>query len=190
MHGGLYAVLQLPKSAHETFRWIFWLNLPIVGIGFVGVMVFLHLERSKESLRQKLNRIDYVGSVLFVASTTSFLIPLTWGGIMYEWSSWHTLVPLLLGIAGLVLFCIYEAFFANVFLLPLEILRSPTTSICYFITFIHGAILWSIVYYIAIYFMGVLQYSPVISGVAGLPQTLTVVPSAMVVGFVVAKTGK
>ena len=72
----------------NAWRWIFYLNLPIVAIGFVGIIAFLRLENRKRTLKQKLIEIDYVGSVIFLGSSTSFLVAITWGGVMFDWSSW------------------------------------------------------------------------------------------------------
>jgi len=69
----------------DISRWIFWLNLPILAIGFVGVVVFLNLKPSEGSLKEKLVKIDYLGCFLFVTSITSFLISISWGGVMYKW---------------------------------------------------------------------------------------------------------
>jgi hypothetical protein len=140
-------------------------------------------------LKEKLSEIDYIGSIIFVASLTSFLVPVSWGGVMYSWSSWHTLVPLILGVTGLAAFCIYEIYFATYTIIPMRMFLNRSTSLTYLIAFFHGIILWSIVYYMPLYFMAVLSYTPILAGVAALPQTLTVVPSAGLVGIVAAKTG-
>lgn len=172
-----------------AWRWIFYLNLPIVAIGFAGIIAFLKLEGRTRSLKQKLREIDYLGSVIFLASSTSFLIAITWGGVMYAWSSWHTLVPIIVGLFGLSLFVIYEAKFATYTLLPLGIFRNKDTNIAYFLTWIHGIILWSILYYMPLFFEGAQDFTPVLAGVSALPQSLTVVPCAAVVGVIAAKTG-
>lgn len=172
-----------------AWRWIFYLNLPIVAIGFAGIIAFLKLESRKRTLKQKLREIDYVGSVIFLGSSTSFLIAITWGGVMYAWSSWHTLVPIIIGLFGLSVFVIWEAKLATHTLLPLGIFKNKDTNIAYFLTFIHGIILWSILYYMPLFFEGAQDFTPVLAGVSALPQSLTVVPCAMVVGVVAAKTG-
>lgn len=173
----------------DAWRWIFYLNLPIVAIGFVGIIAFLKLENRKRTLKQKLIEIDYVGSVIFLGSSTSFLIAITWGGVMYAWSSWHTLVPIIVGVFGLCVFVIHQAKFATHTLLPLAIFRNKDSNIAYFLTFIHGIILWSILYYMPLFFEGAHDFTPILAGVSALPQSLTVVPCAMVVGVVAAKTG-
>ena len=172
-----------------AWRWIFYLNLPIVAIGFTGIIVFLRLESRKRSLKQKLLEIDYLGSVAFLASSTSFLIAITWGGVNYAWSSWHTLVPLLLGLFGLSMFIVYEAKLAIHTLLPLGIFKNKDSNIAYFLTFIHGIILWSILYYIPLFFEGAHNFTPILAGISALPKTLTVIPCSMIVGVVAAKTG-
>ncbi|KAF7947982.1 hypothetical protein EAE96_009051 [Botrytis aclada] len=174
----------------NAWRWIFYLNLPIIVVGFVGCVWFLKLERKERTIEEKLSEIDYIGSIIFVGSLTSFLIPLTWGGVNYSWTSWHTLVPLLIGATGLIIFCTFEAMLAKKPIIPTRLFRNPSTTIAYFCTFLHGMILWSIVYYAPFYFMSVQGYTAMMAGVAALPETLTIVLMAMIVGIIAAKIGK
>jgi hypothetical protein len=53
------------------------------------------------------------GNILVVASTTSTVIALTWGGIQFAWSSVNILVPLILGLLGLCAFLVFEGRFAR-----------------------------------------------------------------------------
>jgi EmrB/QacA subfamily drug resistance transporter len=177
-------------AQNGDWRWIFWINFPICAVGFAGVISFINLESRKNSLRERLMEIDYVGSIIGVSSLTIFLIPITWGGVMYAWASWQTLLPLIVGAVGLTAFCLYEGMFAKYTLLPMRLFRNRSTSICYLTTFLHGVVLWSVLYYLPLYFEGVRGYSPIISGVAALPQTCTVIPCAVAVGFIAAKTGR
>ena len=59
-----------------TWRWIFWLNIPLCVIGAFGIPICLRLHRKEESIWTKLRSFDWVGSFLFVAATTSCLIPI------------------------------------------------------------------------------------------------------------------
>lgn len=175
-------------ASRGAWRWIFYLNLPIVAISFAAIIAFLKLDHVPRTLREKLSQIDYLGSTIFIASSTSFLLAITWGGVMFAWSSWRTLVPLILGLFGLSLFLLWEAFFAQTTLLPLRIFANPSTSIAYFLTFIHGIILWAILYYMPLFFEGAQDFTPLHAGLSALPQSLTVVPCAMLVGLIAAKT--
>ncbi|KAL9609598.1 MAG: hypothetical protein Q9167_005641 [Letrouitia subvulpina] len=176
-------------ASANAWRWIFYLNLPIVAIGFVGIVAFLRLENRQRTLKEKLLEVDYVGSVIFLASTTSFLIGITWGGVMYAWDSWRTLVPIILGVFGLCLFTVWESRFAKHAVLPHTIFMNKDTNIAFFIDFIHGIVLWAILYYMPLFFEGAQDFTPILAGVSALPQSLTVVPCAMLVGVVAAKTG-
>jgi MFS family permease len=173
-----------------TWRWIFWINLPFIGAGYLMVPLFLKLNFLPSSMASKLRRVDWIGSILFIGSMTSFLIPITWGGVMYSWSSWRTLLPLLIGAAGLIAFCLYERYFAPEPVIRLAIFANRTANIAYFNTVIHGLILWCILYYMPLYFEAVKGYSPIVSGVALFPASFTVAPSAVVIGFLITKTGQ
>ncbi|KIW22734.1 uncharacterized protein PV07_11000 [Cladophialophora immunda] len=177
--GGAFAQVQ--------WRWIFWLNLPFIGIGAVMIPLFLRLNVIPQSIAAKLRRVDWLGTVIFVGSMTSFLIPLTWGGVMYSWSSWRTLVPLLVGAAGLIGFCFYEAYLAPEPLLRLSVFSNRTANIAYVTTTLHGMVLWCILYYQPLYFEAVKGYTPVVSGVALFPETFTVAPMAVVTGLLITK---
>lgn len=117
--------------------------MPFIGIGYVMVVLFLRLNIIPESIAAKLRRVDWGGSVIFVASTTSFLLPLTWGGIQYPWSSWRTLVPLIVGAAGLVGFGFYERYVAVEPMIRLSVFRNRTVILGFFGTLMHGIIVWT-----------------------------------------------
>ena len=109
---------------------------------------------------------------------------------MYAWSNWHTLVPLLIGVAGLVLFTVQQTKFSSKTLIPFHLFNNYSTTITYFEIFLHGVILWCIIYYMPLYFEGAHGFSPVPAGLTSLPQSCTVVPCAAAVGLVATKTGK
>jgi MFS family permease len=61
-------------------RYIFWLNLPFCALSFITIPIFLKMQPVKGSLKDKLVRMDWVGSVLFIGSVTAMLVPITWVG--------------------------------------------------------------------------------------------------------------
>ena len=104
------------------------------------IPLFLNLNHRTTSFLEKLKRVDWVGSVLFVASMMSLLIPITWGGVMYPWDHWRTLVPLVLGVVGLVGFVLYEKFVAKEPLIRLGVFSTRTALVNYVGTVMHGMI--------------------------------------------------
>ncbi|KAE8440809.1 hypothetical protein EG329_006541 [Mollisiaceae sp. DMI_Dod_QoI] len=173
-----------------TWRWIFWINIPFCAIAAIGIPVCLRLQTREGALWDRLKTFDFFGSLIFIAATTSFLIPLTWGGVMYNWDSWRTLAPLILGVFGIVGFVLYSAYISPGPLIRRSLFNSPTAITAYAGTLIHGMIVWSLLYYMPLYFEVAKNYSPIDSGIAIFPFTFTVAPAAVVVGIIIAKTGR
>lgn len=68
---------------------------------------------SKVTIGDKLSSVDWIGSTLMVASSTSFLVGLSWGGNKYEWRSSAVLVPIVAGLEGIVITVLYEKRYAK-----------------------------------------------------------------------------
>lgn len=120
-------------------RWIFWINLPFCVIGFVMVPWFLRLSRRPGDLVEQLRQVNFFDSALFVAGLTSLLIPLTWGGVMYPWSSWRTVLPMFMGVLGLGFFCFRSVHNPNA-LIRGSLFKSSTAVVTYLGTVLQGTI--------------------------------------------------
>lgn len=142
------------------------------------ITIFLQLNYQTSSFLAKLRRVDWIGMVLFLASSTGFLIPVTWGGVQYPWDSWRTLVPLIVCGFGLAAFVLHQEYIAPEPLIRTSVFKTRTAAVTYLGTVIHGIILWSILYYLPLYYEAVKGMSPIMAGVALFPQTFTVAPAA------------
>ncbi|RGP63695.1 multidrug transporter [Fusarium sporotrichioides] len=176
-----------------SWPWLFWINLPFCGVAYIMIPITMRIKRKEDaSVNTKIKEFDWIGTIVFVASLTSFLIPLSWGGIMYDWSSPRTVVPLVFGILGLITFGVHIKFCRRYSrcdpLLRPSLFTSLTALSAYFATIIHGIIVWCLVYYVPLYHE-IRGSSPITAGVAVLPFTGTVAPAAVVVGLLIAKTG-
>ncbi|GME24471.1 hypothetical protein GTA08_BOTSDO09319 [Neofusicoccum parvum] len=176
-------------SEKVSWRWIFWLNIPFCAVAYVMIPIFLNLKDKPGNFIDKLRQIDWVGSVLFVASTTSFLIPITWGGIMYPWNHWRTLTPLIAGALGMLLFGLWSKFLARNLILRGSLFKDRTSLSNYLSIVVHGMFQWSVLYYMPLYFEAAKNLTAVQSGVALFPWTGTICPTAVVVGVLIARTG-
>jgi hypothetical protein len=128
---------------------------------------------------------------LFLLSAPAFFLPLTWGGVIYPWSSWRTFIPLLLGSGGLIFYAYYELHLASNTLMPLaSLFTNRTACISYAGSLVHGILLLMLIYYLPLYYIGVHEYSPKFAGVAAFPETLTIAPAAVAAGFGISTLGR
>ena len=70
-----------------SWRWCFFINLPLCGVSFVLIGLFLRIPSPKGTFREKLRRIDAIGSGILTASLILIILALNWGGKEYSWSS-------------------------------------------------------------------------------------------------------
>ncbi|KAL5508718.1 hypothetical protein ACEPAG_4803 [Sanghuangporus baumii] len=166
-----------------TWRGLFYLNLPLTGISVLLCLVFLNLKVPPGPLSEKVRQIDWIGNLLIIASTTSALLGLTWGGVQFSWSSFHVLVPLLLGFVGIAGFFVYETTLPmSKATVPFTLLSNRTTLSGYLGTAFQGLIIAAALFYLPVYFQACKDASPLRSGVDILPYSFSIAPFAIVAG--------
>ncbi|KAL9121375.1 MAG: hypothetical protein Q9187_002069 [Circinaria calcarea] len=163
-------------SEFVHWRWIGWINLPIIAVGVVLAFFFLHLRPIDSSLRSKLRRLDWIGMLLFTVGTTTFALPLSWAGALYPWSSWRTILPLIIGVVILVVFGVYESKPAEP-IFPYRMFGNRTAVASLIGAAVHGAVLYCLVLYLPLFFQAVVLETPFRSAVSVLPA------SACIIGF-------
>ena len=175
-----------------TWRWVFYINLPVGGVALALLIAFLHVNYRKEmTLRQKLKRIDFVGNGIIMASSVSVLMALTYAGTRYPWSSWRILVPLALGLSGFGLFMLWESSpYCIEPVMPPRLFKNRTSAIVYANTFNNSILLYWVIYLLPVYFQAVLGSTPSRSGVQVLPIVIIAVPGAVVSVLVLTKFGR
>ncbi|KAL1947356.1 hypothetical protein VTO73DRAFT_14317 [Trametes versicolor] len=176
-------------AQNASWRWLFYINLPLAGIAFALVAVFLRVRTPEGTIREKLGRLDGTGNFLIIAGTTLALIALTWGGISYPWTNAHVLAPLILGGALIAAFLAYEMSVPQEPTVPLDILKNCTSFGGFLSTFVHGIVSISLIYYFPVYFQACKLSSPGTSGVQVLPTAAFTSVAAVTCGITVKKTG-
>ncbi|KAJ3552656.1 hypothetical protein NM688_g4034 [Phlebia brevispora] len=180
--GGLF-------SEYTTWRWAFWINLPLSGLAIAVGVWLLPLKGVHGNMREKLLKIDYVGSLLTIISSILILIGLNWGGVTYPWASVQVLVPLLLGAFILALFLVWEAKFAALPIMPVHIFKNKTVSGVYLATLMNGMTFFSILYYVPQFLQLVRGDSPVMSSLLLLPFLAPIAIFVFIAGQITAHTG-
>ena len=125
---------------YSTWRWVFYLSLPVGGIALVLLTAFLQVNYDRETkFVTRVKRIDWSGNLLFMLSMVSLLIALSWAGTKYPWENFRIVLPLVLGFIGLIVFLVYEASrFCMEPMMPLYLFTNRTSITAFFLTFLHS----------------------------------------------------
>ncbi|KAF7197310.1 MFS transporter L2 [Pseudocercospora fuligena] len=160
-------------STYASWRWTGWINLPLLGVGAILLFFFLRLRDVPlgTTLASNLNRLDWIGMPLVIVGITLFTISISWAGSLFSWASWETLLPLLLGIATLVVFIWYEPKPAAP-IVPLRLFETKTGNMALIGGFIHGIILISLLQYLPLMYQSVHVKTAIASAVYLLPATI------------------
>ncbi|KAI9771202.1 MAG: hypothetical protein M1839_002861 [Geoglossum umbratile] len=179
-------------AQHVSWRWVFYLNLPVGGFAMALLFVYLRVAHRRElSFVQRVKRIDWIGNATLIVSTFSVLFALTYGGTSYPWSSPRIISSLVLGLMGLVLFYLFEtSSFCREPVVPPILFGNRTSSTAFFLSFQHSLLSIWVTYFMPVYFQSVLGSSPTRSGVQLLPLVLVFPPSAAIGGGLLQKMGR
>ncbi|KAI3325969.1 major facilitator superfamily domain-containing protein [Xylariaceae sp. AK1471] len=182
--------------ATTTWRWIFYLNLPIGGAALILLFIFLQVHYDDDTpLLQKLKRIDLLGNTVLIASVVSLLFAFAYAGSTYSWGSYHTLVPLILGVFGLFVFGYTQTYQVGRFavtepVMPPRLFRHRTSIIIAINTFINSGLTFWCLFFLPVFFQAVKLYGPQYSGVALLPATLVAIPGSALAAVAISRWGR
>lgn len=175
-----------------TWRWVFYLQLPISGVTFVTLALFLRLHHKRnEDWVQSLKHLDHTGNAIFSVSLVLFLVGLHEGDHDNAWNRARVIAPVAIGTVGLVIFVMYEqSAYCPHPMMPKTLYSSRTGVSAVMITLLACMLAVWVPYFLTVYFQAVKQMTPSRTGVALLAQSAVVLPSAMVGGAFLTKWGK
>ncbi|KAI0343487.1 MFS general substrate transporter [Trametopsis cervina] len=177
-------------SQKVSWRWCFWVTLPVAGIAIAIVLLVLPLKPVEGNFRRKLLIVDYFGSLLTLAGCALLILPLIWGGITFPWGSAVVLAPLFSGFLVLGLFCLWEWKGARLPIVPMYIFKHVTIAGVYITMFINGIIFFSSLFYLPQFFQVGLGYAPIRSGIFLLPVLVSQTLASLVAGQIISRTGR
>ncbi len=166
------------------WRWIFYVNLP-VGIAAILITAFT-LPRL---LNRQQHRVDVLGALALVGAAVPLLLGFSWAGSEYAWNS-----PVIIGLlasAGvmIVVFLVIERYAAEPILNPNLFLNGIFT-VSVITTFVVGAALFGSLYFLPLFVQGVIGQTATNSGVVVTPIMAGVLPSSIVGGIILSRTGR
>jgi EmrB/QacA subfamily drug resistance transporter len=167
-----------------SWRWIFWLNLPL---GAIALVVVLRTMRVRHVRRE--HRVDVWGAVTLSIAVVCVLLACSWGGSRYAWGS-----PEVLGVsaAGLVALGAFLRLARRVPepLLPLGLFRGSVFAVSSLASVVFGALMFAVTIYVPVFAQGALGVSATTSGFALLPLLFSWTFMSFVSGQVISRTGR
>ncbi|KAK4446706.1 major facilitator superfamily domain-containing protein [Podospora aff. communis PSN243] len=178
---------------HLTWRWCFWINLPLGAVTIAAVAAFFKppVRPAVDNLPflTKIKAIDWLGIALFIPSIVCLLLALQWGGLAYPWNDGRIIALFVLfGVLG-ILFGAVQFRRKERAIVPYRIITQRSIAAAAWFAFFNGAAFLVLVYYTALWHQVVKQTSAVDSGLRLLPMIVGVVLMIMVCGGLVTAFG-
>ncbi|RSS81173.1 MDR family MFS transporter [Streptomyces sp. WAC06614] len=167
-----------------SWRWVFYLNLP-VGLLVMGVLAFC-LRGERPGQRP---RVDYWGSVLIAACASGIALLVTWGGVVFAWFSPPMLLLLAVVLVLLVLIRQVERSHPEP-LLPARVVRERVFRIVVPLSFFFWVVQSGTINYLPLFFQVVKGTSPTVSGMMLLPMSLSGLLAYVLSGHAIARSGR
>lgn len=145
---------------YVSWRFVFWINLPLGILAWLGIYLFLH-----ENITKKRKSIDYKGALFIAASTSILMYVLVEGGNRWDWLS-----PQILGLLfiSVILFFLFYSHEKNTVepIMPFSIWKNRTILLANITSFTTGIMLIGISSYLPTFVQGVMEKSPIVAGFA------------------------
>ncbi|KAJ5703051.1 hypothetical protein N7488_010599 [Penicillium malachiteum] len=174
-----------------TWRWCFYVNLPIGGLAFIIAALFLRAPTlaTTLSLKHQLIRLDPLGTVLFLPGVICLLLALQWGGSTYAWRSARIIVLFIFSGTLLISFACVQIWRKEDATIPPRIIkqRSVASGAAY-TSCLAGAMI-SMLYTLPLWFQGVKDTTAVQSGIDNIPMVLSLVVASILSGATITRTG-
>lgn len=174
----------------QSWRWCFWINLPICGLTFILLLLFLDVHNPRTKLGDGLRALDWIGTFAILAATLLVLFGLNFGGVLSPWSSPKVICLILFGMLLFGFFLFGEQRLATYPLMPLTIFTHSANNAIFLISFAHAMVLIGIEYYLPLYFQSVQQASPLRSGLLLLPLIGMQAALEILNGILIHRTGR
>jgi EmrB/QacA subfamily drug resistance transporter len=171
---------------HASWRWIFYVNLPIGAIALVVTSIVL-----RDRAERTRHKIDYLGSALLLVGFSALLLVTTLGGSPdgFAWQSPQIIGLAVAGIGFVALFLVRENY-APEPIVPLRLFRKRVFSVANATGFIVGVTMFGAIIYLPVYLQVVRGVSPTTSGLMLLPIMAGLFVASIGSGQIIARAGR
>ena len=185
-------------TTHLTWRWCFYINLPVGGVTIISMMWLLpannnkteeEIQAAKLSMREKINQLDPIGTLCFLPGVVCLLLALEWGGSAYAWNDARIIVLWVLFGLLMIAFAGVQVWKQEYATLPPRILKYRSVTTSTFFAFCISGSLTVVVYFLPVWFQAIQDVSAIESGIRVLPVIIALVVSSIIAGGSVSAVG-
>jgi EmrB/QacA subfamily drug resistance transporter len=166
-----------------TWRWIFYVNLPL-GLIALAVIAVAFQPRTEHVH----HRIDYLGAAVLSAGLSAIVLFTSLGGTSYSWGSPFMIALIVIGVVMLILFPIVEHR-ASEPILPNALFRNRIFVVASAVGFIIGLALFGAVTFLPLYLQVVKGHSPTVSGLLITPMMAGLLVTSIASGNLISRYG-
>ena len=167
-----------------SWRWIFFVNLPIGLVALVAIATRLRLPARRSD-----RAVDFGGGVLATVVTTAVLLVTVWGGQRFAWTSAPVLGLLAASALGLLAYILVERRAAEP-ITPPRLFANHTFVICSALFFLSTLVLFAAMLYVPAFMVRVHGDSAFTSGLFVIPLLVGLIAATAVSGARIPKTGR
>ncbi|EON99790.1 putative mfs toxin efflux pump protein [Phaeoacremonium minimum UCRPA7] len=165
-------------TEHATWRWCFYINLPIGGAAMVAILLFLHIKSNKThqgTILERIKELDLLGTAILIPAIVCLILALQWGGAEYPWKS-AKIIGLFVGFGGMaIVFIAIQLWKGDKATLPPRFFTNRNVLCAMLFAMFFGAAFFPLIYYYALYFQAVHGDSAVEAGIKLLPLLISTV---------------
>ncbi len=171
-------------TQHLTWRWIFYINIPLGIAAFAVLAAALHLPT-----RHQRKPIDWTGAILLVVGVVMTLLALVWADHPFSWHSPQILGLFVGGLVILTVFVLYELR-APEPLVNMNLFRNPVFRLSSAVGFIVGFTMLGSIIFLSVYLQVVGGASPMQAGLQLLPFMVGILVTSVASGRLITRTGR
>uniref|UniRef100_A0AAU3H2A1 MDR family MFS transporter n=1 Tax=Streptomyces sp. NBC_01401 TaxID=2903854 RepID=A0AAU3H2A1_9ACTN len=171
-------------TEHLSWRWVFYINLPVGIVALLVIATVLHIP-----VRRTKHTIDYLGTFLIASVATCLILVASLGGTTWAWVSAQIIILAVLAVVLLVAFVAAERRAAEP-VLPLKLFKQRTFSLVAAISFVIGFAMFGAMTYLPTFLQVVHGITPTLSGVHMLPMVFGLLLTSTGSGQIVSRTGR